>query len=931
MLGLPLAFATPFVLLALVGLPLLYYLLRVTPPPPKRVLLPTLPIVQDLVAEDRQPSRTPLWLLLLRLSLVALAILALAGPRWNPPDNAVAVGNGPLVILIDNGWAAAPDWSNRQERAIGLVESAGTRPVAVRGSSEDVIDILPVAPTAAIQRLRALQPVPHTVNRARQLSAVLGYASANPDSRIVWLSDATDVGPPDPAVREFVTTLGDRLTVLAAENSDVRGIHEVVSQSDSMIVRLLRPPGSHRSAIGVVRATDARGRLISESTFDFASGQSANAVIQAPQEARNDIVRLDIAGSRSAAAVMLLDAGSQRRKVALVSGESTDTAQPLVSGAYFVAKALNPYSTLVEVPRGGDSIRLALEGRPEVIALVDIGTLPKTAADQLADFVQNGGVVIRFAGSGLASSTDAVLPVKLRRGGRVLGGALSWEKPQLLAQFSDASPFAGLPVPVDIAIERQVLAEPEPELNEKTWASLADGTPLVTAQRQGKGVIVLFHVTADTSWSNLPLSGVFVDMLRKILSLAATHGENQDRGRELIAPRIVLDGFGAAGSPGAAARPISRSFTGAAVAEHPPGFYGPPEASIAVNTLTAGTVLSSIDFSGARTVALDVKPPLDLRPWLFAAAFVLLLFDALAVLWLSGMLVRRRLPQIAAIVLGMLCAAAPTPGEAQQRPGSDRPQPAETAKPPTKQDIEASLNARLAYVVTGNSQIDETSKAGLAAVSRAMANRTSFEPAPPVGLAPGKDELVFYSLIYWPVTVDQPLPDVAALRAIDQFMKNGGTVIFDTRDASGLRLGGNVPPESRRLREMLASIDVPEIEPIPRDHVLTKTFYLLERVVGRYAQGETWIEAMPRGTATAEKRPARAGDRVSPIIITSNDLAAAWAVDRSGQPMYPMVPGEPRQREMALRAGINIVMYAMTGNYKADQVHVPALLERLGQ
>jgi hypothetical protein len=234
-------------------------------------------------------------------------------------------------------------------------------------------------------------------------------------------------------------------------------------------------------------------------------------------------------------------------------------------------------------------------------------------------------------------------------------------------------------------------------------------------------------------------------------------------------------------------------------------------------------------------------------------------------------------------------------------------------------------------VVTGNSQIDETSKAGLAAVSRAMANRTSFEPAPPVGLAPGKDELVFYSLIYWPVTVDQPLPDVAALRAIDQFMKNGGTVIFDTRDASGLRLGGNVPPESRRLREMLASIDVPEIEPIPRDHVLTKTFYLLERVVGRYAQGETWIEAMPRGTATAEKRPARAGDRVSPIIITSNDLAAAWAVDRSGQPMYPMVPGEPRQREMALRAGINIVMYAMTGNYKADQVHVPALLERLGQ
>ena len=70
---------------------------------------------------------------------------------------------------------------------------------------------------------------------------------------------------------------------------------------------------------------------------------------------------------------------------------------------------------------------------------------------------------------------------------------------------------------------------------------------------------------------------------------------------------------------------------------------------------------------------------------------------------------------------------------------------------------------------------------------------------------------------------------------------------------------------------------------------------------------------------------------MSPIIITSNDLAAAWAVDRLGSPLFPLVPGEPRQREMAFRTGVNLVMYVFTGNYKADQVHIPALLERLGQ
>jgi Domain of unknown function (DUF4159) len=76
-------------------------------------------------------------------------------------------------------------------------------------------------------------------------------------------------------------------------------------------------------------------------------------------------------------------------------------------------------------------------------------------------------------------------------------------------------------------------------------------------------------------------------------------------------------------------------------------------------------------------------------------------------------------------------------------------------------------------------------------------------------------------------------------------------------------------------------------------------------------------------------RAARAGDSVSPIVITSNDLAAAWAADEDGQPLYPLFPGGPRQRELALRGGVNLVMYTLTGNYKADQVHARDILDRL--
>ena len=119
---------------------------------------------------------------------------------------------------------------------------------------------------------------------------------------------------------------------------------------------------------------------------------------------------------------------------------------------------------------------------------------------------------------------------------------------------------------------------------------------------------------------------------------------------------------------------------------------------------------------------------------------------------------------------------------------------------------------------------------------------------------------------------------------------------------------------------------------MPSDHVLTKAFYLLDIFPGRYADGPLWVEATAASEeeATAE-RPARAGDGVSSILITSNDFAAAWAEDEAGNRLYPTVPNDPWQREYAYRAGVNIMMYMLTGNYKSDQVHIPALLERLGQ
>ena len=161
-------------------------------------------------------------------------------------------------------------------------------------------------------------------------------------------------------------------------------------------------------------------------------------------------------------------------------------------------------------------------------------------------------------------------------------------------------------------------------------------------------------------------------------------------------------------------------------------------------------------------------------------------------------------------------------------------------------------------------------------------------------------------------------------------MKYGGTIVFDTRDALTARPGGSSTEEAMWLRALLKGVDVPELEPLPQDHVLTKTFYLLDRIVGRTAIGQTWVEALPSSDPNDRvHRPVRAGDGVSPIIIVSDDLAAAWASDADGRPLLPLIPGGARQRELALRSGINLVMYTLTGNYKADQVHAKDIIERL--
>lgn len=935
-----LTFAAPLVLLGLLTLPVIWWLLRLTPPRPRQELFPPTRILEQVAKREETPAQSPWWLTLLRLLMATLLILALAEPVLNARNDGLS-RDGSLLLIVDDGWASGADWEARLDTAQSLVRDAGQaeRPVSLAFASEGAqVQLNAMAAQDVSRRLSAAEPKPIEASLL-PLARRLAETQAGEYTSIVWISAGLQATGTAELADALARLSPEEVVIYDGEGAKTAVLTGVGNSPEALQVEVARAKGGVPR--GLVTAFDLQGRSLSQAVFSFEEGaRQSVARFELPVELRNEIARVEINGVPTAGAVQLLDERFRRRRVGLISGAKADQAQPLLSPLYYITRALAPFSDVREAEDANliNAVPQLIAEGATTLVLADIGTVPDEVRLKLEQWIEKGGMLVRFAGPRLASAqNDTLVPVELRRGGRSLGGTLTWGSAQQLTAFTEDSPFSGITIPPDVTVNRQVLAEPSIDLAERTWASLEDGTPLVTAAPRGSGWIVLFHVTADATWSNLPLSGAFVDMLRRIVAVsngaiaaerARTDASGQaassgDRAGEPVAlpPLRSLSGFGRLVQPGPNTRPLLvDGDTGAEKPslDSPPGLYGTTDAFVALNLFSDPVDLKPLDMglfpATAQKRDLTRGEPTLLKPWLFAAALFLLALDCLAILWMAGAFRRRGAAATAAIGIALLIAS-PETVSAQQN--------ADVA-------FENTLRTRLAFVRTGLSRVDEVSRKGLSGLTRFISSRTSLEPAEPVGVDISQDELAFFPLLYWPIDANSPIPDAATMARVDAFMKKGGSVLFDTRDQFSGGFGGGVTPATQRLREILASLDVPPLEPVPERHVLTRAFYLLNVFPGRYLDGQLWVETSAVEDEESD-RPARQGDGVSSILITSNDLAGAWAVENDGSPSLPIVPANPTQRIYAYRTGVNIVMYTLTGNYKSDQVHIPALLERLGQ
>ncbi len=622
----PLGFTTPWLLTALAALPVLWVILRAVPPSPRSVRFPGTRLLQGLKDPNPVAQRTPWWLLALRLLAIAALILGFAGPVWKPAP--IRPADGPLLLVVDAGWAAAPGWADTLTHARREVERAGAagQPVALLLADGGTEGVLPFQPAPeVVGKLRAAQPVSWQSRYPADPAAALG---AVPDGALhtIWFSDGLD----HPGRQNWQKALSERgeVTVISSGN------HQqslVFSGGEKPALTWLSTSSAIEPAIRAV-GPDPQGVLRELARLPAAAPKSADGItrraipIELPSELRNRIARFEIEGVPSAGAVVLADDRVRRRKVALVGDDRANEAQVLLSPMHYLHEAIAPTNDVIS--GGLDEV---LQAAPDVIVLVD--QLLSEDHGALEEWVRAGGSLIRFAGPRMAASAslddEPLVPVRLRPGGRDIGGALAWGDPRGIAAFDGAGPFAGLTAPADVTIRAQVLPQPMPDLDRLILARLTDQTPLITREALDQGQVVLFHTSANAAWSNLPLSGLFPQMMERLIQSARRSEAVVDHEADEQlhwTPESLLDGFGRPAKAEDLTPVPAAEFADGPGPQAPAGTYISGERRAALN---AGTELVLPDWAGLQVQRMGEMPGVTLMKWLISLAAALLALDVI--------------------------------------------------------------------------------------------------------------------------------------------------------------------------------------------------------------------------------------------------------------------------------------------------------------
>ena len=896
-----LAFTNYYALLGLLALPLVFLIVKLFPPTPKKIFFSSFYLIDKIDKISVAKKKIPFWLLVYRLILIILIILFFCEPYLNISEKKSDENVNNYIIVADIGWSISKEWDKFKKtvNAISIEAEKKNKTVSfyhsntadnfkpkVFKSSKDIN-----------QYLKNLNPVPWQFEKS-YLKEIIKNNDNFKNNKVFFIFSKFDRKNYSKQIEDldFIDKKVKNKILIDPVESIIffKNINISKENIKFEIARhaLLKPNTKF-----TIRITNIKNQLVFKKDFMLEKNQSVFYYNEKfPLKVMNQMHKIEIVEQNHAGAKYYFDDYSKKRKIGIFAENYSYKENPLLSPVYYLEKSLKEDNILTI-----GSLDYLIKLNCSVIIVPDKGNIPEKDHLILSNWLNNGGTLIRFSSTKLAKSNANFLPSSnLFMSVRNVGRTLSLAEMLKINPFKKTSIFHGLPVPKDIVFKKQLIVDND-NSNLQIVASLSDKTPLVSLGKRNRGKVFLFHVTANNDWSNLPISSLFAGMLQRIILLSE---KNITESITNLSLTKEINSFGDL-------KNTIRNYTVkdsavlkkvAPSKKFPPGIYENKELTVALNL---SNKISDKHFKNSfdkryRILSNFTEQIIDLRPFLIKIILLMFITDMIISMILQNhfkfISFFYKKKSIMSIFFFLILFV-----------NSDSVY------------SENLLNdTYLAYIKTNDEKLNAISYSGLNTIKNLLETRTSVSPKAVIEIDIIKDPIYSIPFLYWPLSKDLIEINIKTETKIKNYLANGGMILFDvigfSRENFSLENS-----KFKKIENFLSSIEANNLTPITKDHTLTKSFYLLKKFPGRWDNKNLLIESSNL----------EVNDGVSSVILGFNDWASAWALDNNNNPIFPVVPGGERQREISYRFGINITMYALTGNYKSDQIHFKSILNRL--
>ena len=890
-------FSNYYALLGLALTPVIWIIVKSLPPVPKSFNFSSFFLLEKIDHDNSKNKKTPLWLVLFRTFLFILIVFFFSKPFLKNENSITGEKYEKYIIVADIGWSIAKDWDKFKEivLAIGKEAEKNKKKIVFFHSKLVSYKEARIFNTSDYLNnyLENISPLPVQL-KSSSLNKLIKKDNFFKNSQVFFISSKFD----------FINFADQFKSInnLKNRNNNYHFINPVETiliiksikiTQDKIKCEIFRLGKNKFKQDFFLKIETVNKEVIYRNAHTIKKNKNIEIInLSFPIEIINQIESIRLVGQNHAGAKYYFDDFSKKKNIAILTNNEFYNQSPLLSPIYYIKKSLHPKHTIkiekIENIINQDYSTIIIPGKIKI---------PNELNDRLNKWLLEGGTLIRFAEEGMVGKYSSFLPYQETYSRiRYIDSQLTINNKLIISAFEKDSIFYGIEIPRDINFNKQLIFEVNSE-QVNILAKLNDNTPLVSMKKFGDGEIILFHIGANNDWSNLPISSLFSDILNRVLLFSKNSKSYNLNNLNL---NKEIDGFGNLITP---KRIVSidnfeKLKTLKPSIENPPGKYENNQISIFLNLATNITDYTTEKNNSIVDTSYSFETSRDLSPTILKIILSMFILDILITIMIKNnvsylRIFARKKGLLVFIIFFLACI---------------------------KIDNVIANQTYLAYIKINNNQINKVSAIGLENIRNLLETRTSINAKGVIGLDIKSDNIFSYPFIYWPLTrnlLDIKKPEIIKIK---NYLNNGGIIVFDviefSRDTFNLK-----EKKFQNIRNFLYDIGADELSLIPEDHTLTKSFYLLSKFPGKWDNKILFIE-----NSNLEYK-----DGVSSIILGFNDWAKAWAIDKNNIPLFPVVPGGERQRELSYRFGINIAMYALTGNYKSDQIHLKSILKRLNK